>query len=187
MPLPEGWHWHNDARTLKRRVEGHPGWWIEVDFDSHAPWDGPTGLHIETDFSTDESLSAVADTSGLTTAVLRGIPLGDIRREYKEILRALRAPADEQQRPERVETDTDLAFVARYYADLVDQGHRSPIVELSEIYAVGRKTMSARIQRARARGLLEGERHKPATKLTDTAKALIAEALAKHEQGGGEQ
>lgn len=173
-PLPEGWRWDKDGRTLKREVGGHAGWWIEVEFDSHAPWDGPTGLQIKTDFSTDEGLSAVADTSGLTTGLLRSVPLGDIRREYKDIRRALRTLFGTLT-AERVESDRDLALVARHYAELVAEGHRSPIVELSEIWAVGRKTMSARVQRARARGLLEGEKHKPANRLTDKARQLIAE------------
>ena len=182
MPaLPPGWEWHDDRRTLKRLINDQPGWWIEVEFDSHAPWDGPTGLRIGPAYN-DEGIQAIADTSGLTTAVLRGIPLGDIRREYKEISRTLRALGAVD--AERVETLRDLALIAAHYADLVESGHRSPIVELAEIWSVGRKTMSARVQRARARGLLEGERYKPATTLTEKAKALINEADASHEPGG---
>lgn len=173
-PLPGPWSWDSDARHVIRDCSVD-GWYIAVSFDTHAPWDGPTKLQVLADMRPD-TVQYVADTSGLTTSVLRGIPLGEIRREYKEVLREINRASGQPQQPERIETDRDLALIAAHYAELVAAGHRSPIAEMAEVWAVGRKTMSARIQRARMRGLLEGERYKPATGLTEKARRLIAEA-----------
>ncbi|MCW3768780.1 hypothetical protein OCL88_20100 [Paenarthrobacter sp. PAE-2] len=97
--------------------------------------------------------------NGVTTPLLRSIPMAHarhlLRRPYEELssrlVRDVFMPM-----PDRIESDDDYMHVSCAYVDLVTGPSAEPIRRLSEWTGVKPATWSARLQRARAKGILVG-------------------------------
>lgn len=96
---------------------------------------------------------------GITTSVLRSIPLSHARalmRDRHEQLSVAQVKEDITPLPSRVETDRDYVHVASAYVALGPISVE-PIKRLSEWSGESVDTWSARLRRARAKGILEGK------------------------------
>ncbi|MFZ3498020.1 hypothetical protein ACODT5_33170 [Streptomyces sp. 5.8] len=153
------------------------GWGVAVVSDLGAPWDGPTSLEV-----TARDVDAVVETDGITAELLRKLPMGEIRKQLKQIraqLGSAVSPGGSGVVLERVETDLEYALMAREYLRLVEQGFRSPIARLADGWGMSRNTISGRIRRARAMGFLDGPTGKPADRLTEKSRRLLEEQSGK--------
>lgn len=153
-------------------------WLVEVRAHELLPWDGPEELRVSfaTDAESAESDVALADqTNGITTEVLRAVPLVDARKRLRRLRAKSRARrlAGSREIPRRLETNQDWAAFAAAYADAVAAGNRQPLVHLSAELGVGRNTLSARVRRLRALGLLTRPDGDSLGELTPAAKALL--------------
>ncbi|MBR8642001.1 hypothetical protein KEF29_28450 [Streptomyces tuirus] len=164
--LPEGWRLEGEQLVHEARLHG---WKLTVVTLLSAPWDGPTSLRID---PPDDPPAEVA-TDGITAELMRSISLAEIRRTAKELRTRLGRSADEATTAavlNRVETERDYALMAREYVHLVQRGYRSPVTRLAAAWGLSRNTISGRIRRARAMGLLDGPPGRPADRLTDKAR-----------------
>ncbi|WP_442545000.1 hypothetical protein ACSBOX_04540 [Arthrobacter sp. KN11-1C] len=96
---------------------------------------------------------------GITTQFLREIPMAHARHLLRPAYEALSVGLvreDMLPMPSRIESDEDYVHVACAYVDLVTGPSAEPIRWLSEWTGVKGATWSARLQRARARGILVG-------------------------------
>lgn len=121
---------------------------LDIDFDP--------AHHHETRQTKGE---AVGPLEGITTALLRAIPMAHARalmREQYEQLSAAGIRRDMTPFPARVETDRDYTHVAAAYVALGEVSVE-PIKRLVEWSGESIDTWSARLRRARAKGILEGK------------------------------
>lgn len=178
LALPEGWFLQpapdgGEPHTLTGWSDVGP-WRVLIHCDIRMGWDGPTSIEVR--FQTAELAAEATDTDGITTDVMRSVPLREARSVIKKyrprILTALGYHAEEAV-PERIKSDRDYALLAKEYIRLIEFGSRHPIAVMADLCDVSRNTMSARVRRAREMGLLEGEPRQPATRLTEKAKRLI--------------
>ncbi|MCO4273783.1 hypothetical protein NG701_04955 [Pseudarthrobacter sp. HLT3-5] len=96
---------------------------------------------------------------GITTSLLRSIPMAHARallREHHEQLSVADLRRDITPFPSRVETDRDYTHVAAAYVALGEVSVE-PIKRLAEWSGESIDTWSARLRRARAKGILEGK------------------------------
>jgi hypothetical protein len=96
---------------------------------------------------------------GITTAFLRAIPMAHARalmREQHEQLSVADVRREITPLPARVESDSDYVHVASAYVAL-GQTSVEPIKRLSEWSGESSETWSARLRRARSKGILEGK------------------------------
>lgn len=121
----------------------------------------PNELNIEFDpfeYGTSEARSEVS-FDGITTSLLRSIPMAHARalmREHHERLSVADIRRGITPFPSRVETDRDYTHVASAYVALCEVSVE-PIKRLSEWSGESIDTWSARLRRARAKGILEGK------------------------------
>lgn len=126
----------------------------------------PNSLHIDFDsydYAMSEDASPGSSGSqafeGITTSVLRSIPLAHAKALMQERYEQINL-ADIQRRlpdlPSRVETDSDYIHIAAAYEALAGVSVE-PVRRLSEWSGESVETWSARLRRARAKGILEGK------------------------------
>jgi hypothetical protein len=153
----------------------------------------PNGLDIrfdEFEYGTSEANSKNS-LEGITTSLLRSIPMAHARafmREDHEQLSVAGARAEWAPFPTRVETDRDCVHVAGAYAALV-QVSVEPIKRLAEWTGESIDTWSARLRRARAKGILEGKgpQAKIAPTYVKTRDEIWAGLKARKEEPDGHQ
>lgn len=96
---------------------------------------------------------------GITTTLLRAIPMAHARalmRDQHERLAVADIGRDITPLPSRVESDSDYVHVASAYVAL-GQASVEPIKRLKDWSGESTETWSARLRRARAKGILEGK------------------------------
>lgn len=96
---------------------------------------------------------------GVSTAVLRAIPMAHARALMRSPYERLLLESVQESLsplPVRVESDEDYVHVSAAYVDLVSAGSVEPIKRLAEWSGEKAKTWSARLGRARSRGILTG-------------------------------
>lgn len=119
---------------------------LNIDFDSSDYGSTPDG----------ERRAKAWD--GITTSVLRAVPMAHARalmRDRHEQLSVVDVRRDITPLPARVETDRDYVHVASAYVAL-GKVSVEPIKRLAEWSGESIDTWSARLRRARAKGILEG-------------------------------
>lgn len=149
------------------------GWYVAVSSARGAPWEGPDYIQVGWE-STPEGIDAAVETDGVTTEVLRAIPLADARKRLRGL--RLAARLEEPNVPalaSRLSGVRDLAGFAKVYAEAVARGQRQPLKYLSELTGVPRNTLSARVRRAREEGLLTRPDGQHLGQLTDKAQELL--------------
>ena len=117
---------------------------------------------------------------GITTHSLRELPMAHARHLLRPAYEALSVGLVRDAMlpmPNRIESDEDYVHAASTYVDLVTGPSTEPIRWLSEWTGVKPSTWSARLQRARARGILVG-RGRSAT-ISPQFKALEQEVRAR--------
>jgi hypothetical protein len=113
----------------------------------------------------------------VTTEVMRAIPLQDARRRLRQIQRQ----REEQIEPDswydqdRLSTEYEWAAFSRHYAATVESGERSPIMRIAAQLHASRHTVSARVRRAREKGLLTHPTPESLGQLTDKARRILRE------------
>jgi hypothetical protein len=127
---------------------------LYIDFDS-------SNYAIETtEQSESDDYSPTQAFDGITTTLLRAIPMAHARalmRGRHEQLSVSGLREDLSPLPRRVETDRDYVHVAMAYVALVNGSSVEPIRRLGEWTDESADTWSARLRRARARGVLLGK------------------------------
>jgi len=118
----------------------------------------------------------IAPGGGITTEVLRAIPLADASKRIKAMTLALL----ESERPAwhelgRMRDAQDWARFASAYADLVASGERSPVTHMARALKLSRNTVAARVRIARDRGYLTRPTDESLGELTDMARKLLHE------------
>lgn len=148
-------------------------WQVQLYAQHGTPWDGPESLSVR--FIGDESadVTAAEESNGISTAVLRAIPLADARVR----LRRLRAGA--RVVPELVEVlrrrcaePVDWARFAAAYAEVAKRS-RQPVATMAEVSGVNRRTLGARAVKARELGFLTAPTGDSPGELTPSAKRLL--------------
>ena len=130
------------------------GWVVTLQTTVNSPFDGPETVNVRPDYS-EEGLDVALATDGVTTDVLRAIPLADARRRLIRLKSAALQELDGQPTVQaRLVTLEDWAAFSKTYADLVSAGHKQPLQHLARLTGVSRNTLSARVRRAREMGLL---------------------------------
>lgn len=126
---------------------------------------------------------------GITTSLLRSIPMAHARalmRDRYEQLAVADVRSEVTPLPSRVEEDQDYVHVAQAYVSLV-QVSVEPIKRLAEWTQESPDTWSARLRRARARGVLVGKgrdaRIAPAYQAM--ANELVTRLRSRKEHGDG--
>ncbi len=147
----------------------------------------PNQLSIDFD-SMDYALSQDGERQaeawdGITTSVLRAIPMAHARalmRDRHEQLSVIDVRRDITPLPARVETDRDYIHVASAYVAL-GAVSVEPIKRLAEWSGESIDTWSARLRRARAKGILEGKGRDAhiATAFLDQSNGIWAEMRAR--------
>lgn len=127
---------------------------------------------------------------GITTSVLRAIPMAHARalmRDRHEQLSVIDVRRDITPLPVRVETDRDYVHVASAYVAL-GAVSVEPIKRLSEWSGESVDTWSARLRRARAKGILEGKGRNAAISpsFLNQSHEIWAEMRARKGQVGGD-
>lgn len=105
------------------------------------------------------------ETDGLTTELLRAIPIADARRRIRELGRAAEAAGDEMgwPLPSRLNTHDDWCAFAVAYVETARQS-RTALDRMSRVTGISKKTLSTRVTRARERGYLVGNELGPRTR-----------------------
>ncbi|MET3945793.1 hypothetical protein ABIB49_000468 [Arthrobacter sp. UYCu512] len=127
----------------------------------------PDRLHVGFDaehYAThvDQNAKTVFESNafdGITTSFLRAIPMAHARslmRDRHERLSVASVRNEITPLPARVESDSDYVHVASAYVAL-GQTSVEPIKRLSEWSGESSETWSARLRRARSKGILEGK------------------------------
>ncbi|MGX5716844.1 hypothetical protein [Arthrobacter sp. MAHUQ-56] len=166
-----------DGPDIERHAEGELEWivlWARYLVDGFAVsigWDvghpmgdfrEPNKLTIEFDeveYGTSENPSEKSFEGGITTSLLRSIPMAHARalmREHHEQLSVATVRDEWGPFPSRVETDRDYTYAAAAYVALLKVSVE-PIKRLAEWTDESIDTWSARLRRARAKGILEGK------------------------------
>ncbi len=149
------------------------GWYVTASAQLGAPWEGPDLIRVGWE-STSEGIDTALETDGVTTEVLRAIPLADARRRLRALrLAARREEPDVPALASRLSGTRDLAEFAQVYADAIAEGRRQPLQYLAQLTGIPRNTLSARVRRARDEGLLTRPAGQHLGQLTDKAKDLL--------------
>lgn len=127
---------------------------------------------------------------GITTSLLRAIPMAHARalmRDRHEQLSVIDVRRDITPLPARVDTDRDYVHVATAYVAL-GAVSVEPIKRLSEWSGESIDTWSARLRRARAKGILDGKGRNAdiAPRFKSLSEDIWAEMRARKGQTGGD-
>jgi hypothetical protein len=148
------------------------GWYVELRCGIFLPG-GPQSINVSTP-------DGIPIDGGVTTSVLRAVPLADARKR----LDRLREDHVKQAAAGdlvtfgglvRVDSEEGLARFAKTYADLVESGDDHPLKRLATYTGLSRNTLSARVRRARERGLLTKPSPESLGALTKKAEQLLQE------------
>jgi hypothetical protein len=158
------------------------GWYVRVRMQLGTPWDGPEEVSVYPNLSDegiDQAIDSAVNTGGITTEVLRAIPLAHARRQLRR-LRLETKGFGEGESPvrERLNSPVDWAEFAKTYADAVAAGHQNPLRHLSDISGIARNTLSARVRRTREMGFLTRPAKGSLGALTPEAQRVLDEAKA---------
>ena len=174
--LPAGWKLYayqagGEPAILKATYELAEGCIALVEAHVHAPYNGPTRVTVLA-----ENEDAANQSDGITTEMMRSVPLGDARKTITYWVNRIRSEIDPESQPaslpERVETPEDYARVAAEYVRLINSNERRPIEVMAQAWGVSRNTTSARVRRARDKGYLvqrKGDKNRLSAELTDVA------------------
>lgn len=174
--LPAGWKLYayetdGEPAILKATYELTEGCVALVEAHVHAPYNGPTRVTVLA-----ESEDAANQSDGVTTEMMRSVPLGEARKTITYWVNRIRSEIDPGSQPaplpERVETPEDYARVAAEYVRLITSNERRPIEAMAQAWGVSRNTASARVRRAREKGYLiqrKGDKNRLSAELTDLA------------------
>jgi hypothetical protein len=180
--LPQGWRLYayergGEPAIIEGRFDVGEGCYALVEAHVHAPFNGPTRVTVMA-----ETTDAANQSDGVTVEMMRAVPLGEARRVITEWVNRIRAEVSPETSPAplpaRVESPRDYALVAREYVRLMDTGERRPIEVMAQAWGVSRNTASARVRRARNRGLLMQMGHttgRLSARLTEAAEELLRE------------
>lgn len=122
--------------------------------------DGPLIDYLSVD--SDAEMTAIEREmfNGVTKPFLRSIPMAHarhaLRGPYEQLSARLVRDSFMPDMPDRIETDEHYMYVSCAYVALVTGPSAEPIRRLSEWTGVKPATWSARLQRARAKGMLVG-------------------------------
>jgi hypothetical protein len=163
-----------DAKAISIVYPDVLGWRVELRSNPKSPIDGPESLTISLDHDYDSVVGAV-ETDGITSAVLRAVPLADARRRLKRIKTEV-VPVDVPSIQARTDTPAELAAFANTYAKYAGN-RRMPLALLAAISGISRNTLSARVRRARDMGLLT---RPPNVELTAKGRRLLRQGSATH-------
>lgn len=142
--------------------------------DVHAPVTGPEEVNVRCVWHIDETGEAAGPWGGVTAEGLRTVPMNEIRRRLdRKVEAALRSSGAVPYLPERVESELELAQFASVYATLIEARHTKPLQRLSDLTGVPRNTLSARVRRARERGILSPFSKEHPGSLTPRAQSLL--------------
>lgn len=176
--LPANVHYRgpNDGPVIEQHKDGELEWtvlranYLVSGFAVSIGWDighpmghfrEPNKLEIQFDefeYGTTETPDQES-FDGITTGLLRSIPMAHARalmRTHHEQLSVADVRKHLMPFPSRVESDRDYTHVAIAYVALVDVSVE-PIKRLAEWTGESIDTWSARLRRARAKGILEGK------------------------------
>jgi hypothetical protein len=161
------------------------GWVVECRCPVRAPWDGPERVVVYPDMS-DEGLpdfmEHAMETGGVTTEVLRAVPLAHARKQLQALrIEALKEAGDTPDMPSHLLTVEDWARFAQVYAEAAEAGQRQPLKYLVDMTGLSRNTLSARVRRAREMGLLTRPTKDNLGALTDAARIYLNPVSASQE------
>ncbi|MFE0047277.1 helix-turn-helix domain-containing protein [Streptomyces albireticuli] len=169
--------WTRQGDTLIwRRAYGH--WVVTARCPVHAPFNGPSELTIhlaiggsEPDSEISRVIDEVEETDGIPAALLRQIPLAEIKAQARAALakqedRAMNAAYPV---PARCRTEEDYTLLVAELARMRATGTTAPQGELAGRLGIGKATMSERIKRSKELGLWDGKQ------LTDKARAILTQ------------
>jgi len=140
------------------------GWGARVRCRAVAPFDGPEEVSITLDMS-DEGVDAAVDlaaaSGGVTSEVLRSVPLGDARKVLRRLRTEVLSQRDAKDAqvydlPERMKSTDDWGRFARAYERSVLRNPLQPMVHLAAATGLSPNTLSARVRRAQELGLIVG-------------------------------
>lgn len=154
-------------------------WRVTLSAQHGLPWDGPESLSVTFAGNESADVSAADETNGISTAVLRAIPLADARVRLRRLRAGARvAPEVADVLRRRCVDPVDWARFAHAYAEVAKES-RQPLVTMAEVSGVNRHTLAARAVKARELGFLTAPTDDNLGELTASAKQLIRRV---HEQ-----
>lgn len=159
---------------------------LRIDFDASEY------ARTESNESGEDGYAPSQALDGITTSLLRAIPMAHARalmRERHEQLTVGDIREELSPLPARVETDRDYVHISMAYVALVNGSSIEPIKRLAEWTDESVDTWSARLRRARAKGILLGKgRHaRIAPEHQTVANALWDERRAENRKSYGNQ
>ncbi|PRY05319.1 hypothetical protein [Kineococcus rhizosphaerae] len=168
-PAPTGPNSPNTWVTFER-----PGWRAQFGIQIPGPTDlGALELRLVFRPDEDDSYTSVEATDGITTEIVRSLPLADVRAEFGRLgLEWLRQEYDLTTILGRVETPEQWAQFAMIYVNIV-KGTRNPLQYMANESGVSRNTLSARVRRCRDMGFLTRPDGKSLAELTDASRRLL--------------
>ncbi|MFE3459051.1 hypothetical protein ACFXKD_16030 [Nocardiopsis aegyptia] len=178
--LPAGWKLYaheegGEPAILKATYELTEGCVALVEAHVHSPYNGPTRVTVLA-----ESVEAANQSDGITTEMMRAVPLGEARKVITYWVNRIRSEVKPESQPaplpDRIESPEDYARVAAEYVRLINANERRPIEVMAQAWGVSRNTASARVRRAREKGYLvqeKGEKNRLNAGISDLARALL--------------
>lgn len=154
--VDEGRETERDAVFVEYRLGGE--WIVRLTSLLYGRVEGPVEMSIRL-----ASLAGMDDDAlaeGITTHVLRAIPMRDARRRLAwQMTSAYQAEGSSEVLPKRFKNESDFALLAALFAGKAAAGEKKPLWTLAAEHGVSRNTFAARIRTARSLGLLtpEGE------------------------------
>lgn len=158
----------------------------------HIDFDASEYARTESDETREGSYAPAQALDGITTSLLRSIPMAHARalmRERHEQLSVGEIREGLSPLPARVESDRDYVHISMAYVALVNGSSIEPIKRLAEWTDESVDTWSARLRRARAKGILLGKgRHaRIGPEHQSVANALWTELRAENRKSHGDQ
>lgn len=157
------------------RYRVHDVWRVEISAQVHVPWDGPERVEIVFVAGADNATEAVAsvDPNGITTAILRAVPLADARVRLRRLRAQARLSSEVAGLPPKLRTEWEWAEFSRLYVLAAEVGGQ-PLADLEAVTGVGRRTLDSRARQAREKRLLTKPTKDSLGKLTPKAQRLLA-------------
>lgn len=172
---PPEWTRHGDE-LVWHRIYGP--WMVTARCPVHAPFNGPSELVIRLGIGGSDPESEIfrlmdeaQETDGIPAALLRQIPLAEIKAQARAALakqedRAMNAAYPV---PARCRAEEDYTLLVAELARMRATGTTAPQAELAGRLGIGKATMSERIKRSKELGLWDGKQ------LTDKARAILTQ------------
>ncbi|MFB1041470.1 hypothetical protein [Streptomyces chrestomyceticus] len=168
--------WRRDGEEIVWSRAYGP-WVVEARCPVAAPFNGPSELSIRlavggSSEEIDQAMGEALETDGIPAALLRQIPLAEVKAGARAAL------AKQEDRatglipypvPSRCRTEEDYALLVAELGRMRATGTTAPQGELARRLGIGKATMSERIKRARELALWDGQR------LTEKATAILSQ------------